>query len=97
MEYSDLEKLESQEVHVPMSITIGDVVYALNQLEYKDSIEFIKAIDMRIASWEVTKALFKYFAEQMILIEFEEDEDFEIEKETRELISRLYNRINKNP
>ena len=57
---------------ITVSINEDDIIENLSALRKEELIDFIKKLDMRVAEWDFTLELLKYFEEQKLLCEQEE-------------------------
>lgn len=87
----DAEKLKSKKVNIITSISVAEALSVIEQSCNIDKIpDIVKIIDLDSEDWGVTEECFKYFAEEML--KFETDDDEKLSEKTKQLITNLYNK-----
>ena len=66
----------------------------IDNIGYEDGIKFVKCLDQTQEDWGFTENLFRYFSEELLKLDNEEDE--QLSKESKILIEKLYKKNYKN-
>lgn len=88
------DKLEKEYLSTQVGLSVGQILVILERLTYEQIQDFIIILEQNCEDWGVTENLFKYFGETML--GFDEEEDDNLKKETKEIIKKLYTKFVKN-